>query len=382
MQYTGLPAWTLDDHDDSDDYIFAALHDKLPVSYSASPGSTAAMSDFGGDVAFSISSSRPFVVDSGASIHISPVRSDFDSFRVIPAHGITGVDGSAIYATGTGDITLPVPGGSNLTLRNTLYVPDTAIRLVSVKSLIRDQPDLQVTFQTDGVQLFSSTTSAFLPTPPDGRLFTLAAPSPRDSANVASRAPTLETLHRRLGHANYRAAYDVGVRMRTEGTSVDLSDPPYKCEPCIRGKQTRTPVPKIRVGERASKPGHCLFIDMWGQTDVVSASGNQFTLDVIDDFSSHNWIFPCRLKSHAARNFRRLVCALRAAGKPVHRVNIDNGGEFLGEEFTAVCSEFDVEVTKTAPYTSAHNGRVERLHRTVCEKSRAMRIAANVPADR
>ena len=70
-------------------------------------------------------------------------------------------------------------------------------------------------------------------------------------ANLAVRVPTLETIHWRLGHASYRVAYDVGLKMRAEGVSVDLSEPPYECESYIRGKQRRTPMPQIRERDRA-----------------------------------------------------------------------------------------------------------------------------------
>jgi transposase InsO family protein len=42
---------------------------------------------------------------------------------------------------------------------------------------------------------------------------------------------------------------------------------------------------------------------------------------------------------------------------------------------TAFCSEQGITHHFTAPYTSAHNGRAERLHRTLFEKARTMRIA-------
>ncbi|KAI0349071.1 hypothetical protein OH77DRAFT_1367828, partial [Trametes cingulata] len=60
--------------------------------------------------AFAASSSpvEPFLFDSGASTHLSPLRSDFDTFQPISPRGVRGVNGSVIYATGIGKIRLSV----------------------------------------------------------------------------------------------------------------------------------------------------------------------------------------------------------------------------------------------------------------------------------
>ncbi|KAJ2987844.1 hypothetical protein NUW54_g9304 [Trametes sanguinea] len=44
--------------------------------------------------------------------------------------------------------------------------------------------------------------------------------------------------------------------------------------------------------------------------------------------------------------------------------------------------ELGITCELTAPYTSTHNGKAERVHRTFLGKSRAMRLASHVPEDR
>jgi transposase InsO family protein len=46
---------------------------------------------------------------------------------------------------------------------------------------------------------------------------------------------------------------------------------------------------------------------------------------------------------------------------------------------TVFCSEQGITHHFTAPYTLAHNGRAERLHRTLFEKAQTMRIACEAP---
>jgi transposase InsO family protein len=44
------------------------------------------------------------------------------------------------------------------------------------------------------------------------------------------------------------------------------------------------------------------------------------------------------------------------------------------------CALHGIDHQLTAPYTSAQNGRAERLHRTLANKARTMRLSCNAPA--
>ena len=54
-------------------------------------------------------------------------------------------------------------------------------------------------------------------------------------------------------------------------------------------------------------------------------------------------------------------------------------GELSSHSMTVFCSQNWITHLFTTPYTSAHNGHAERLHCTLHEKARMMRIACNAP---
>ncbi|KAI0373598.1 hypothetical protein BV20DRAFT_928795, partial [Pilatotrama ljubarskyi] len=112
-----------------------------------------------------------------------------------------------------------------------------------------------------------------------------------------------------LGHANYRATHTVASQVRTSGTPVNLSVLPPKCDHCIMGKQTRSPVPKVREGVRSSERGGVFFIDATGDQCTRSASGNICSLDIIDDFSSYGWSFPVSSKDACSVQLRSFLIA-------------------------------------------------------------------------
>jgi hypothetical protein len=73
----------------------------------------------------------PFILDSGATIHISLVSSDFFELRAVPPRTIKGIGGSSIGA-GIGKIRLQIAKGLEITLEPVLFVPEASVRLISV----------------------------------------------------------------------------------------------------------------------------------------------------------------------------------------------------------------------------------------------------------
>ncbi|TBU21383.1 hypothetical protein BD311DRAFT_597522, partial [Dichomitus squalens] len=111
------------------------------------------------------------------------------------------------------------------------------------------------------------------------------------------------------GHINFARAYEIAQRLRREGTPVDLSEPPFECQHCILGKQTRSSVPKRREGERSTEVGGLIYIDGIGTESTMSATRNLYALDLLDDYSSYAWTYPCQTKSAMAVILRHWVIA-------------------------------------------------------------------------
>jgi hypothetical protein len=252
----------------------------------------------------------PFVLDSGASCHISPERSDFKSLRPITPHPIKGFGGSCIYAVGIGDIELCVTSGKRITLKHALFVPNATVRLISVYTINNDGQnschfDAKSCSVTDSSGATILTGSAWIPR----RLYVLNCSHPKTahtkplshlSALYTTRMPNLETWHRHLGHCNTRSIVDMAHQGIVEGMPINLSSAPASCDHCILGKQTRSHVPTMHEGSRATcRLGH-VFVDLCGPMPCVSKSGHHFSMNVIDDYSSYVWSLPLRTKGDAA----------------------------------------------------------------------------------
>jgi Pol polyprotein len=93
-------------------------------------------------------SDLPFLLDSGASCHISTIKLDFQTLDYTMPQSIKGLGELSIIAIGCGTISLSSLSGS-FTLHNTFYISDSAVRLISVCLLEKD----------DGLCAFFSPTS-------------------------------------------------------------------------------------------------------------------------------------------------------------------------------------------------------------------------------
>lgn len=173
---------------------------------------------------------------------------------------------------------------------------------------------------------------------------------------------------------------DMARNKRVEGMHIDLSKSPCTCKHCILGKQGKSTVPKVRKGPRSTVPLEKVFMDLMGPMAVKSAGGAAYLLDLVDDCSSHPWSIPIANKSDTLPALRKWEAERFAeTGKHVSIFIADNGGEFKSENVTEWCNSLGIEQKFSAPYTSAHIGKAERMHRTIMGHSRAMRSYAKLP---
>jgi hypothetical protein len=243
----------------------------------------------------------PFIIDSGASVHISPDHSDFISLHPKP-RSVKGIGGSSISTVGVGDIKVHIARGTSIILRNTLYILNANVRLISVSSLTNDSNAVPH-FDSSSCWIMDKSTGAFIacgPLLPTKKVYALTLHSATaDHALTIHGTPTLETWHRRLGHANYQSLWDMTKKGTLTGASVSTISRPPKCDACILGKQTRTPVPKKHEegeGHKAMRKLEKVWIDLSGPHAVRSRTRNEYVMDIVDDFTSFPWSIPLKNK--------------------------------------------------------------------------------------
>jgi hypothetical protein len=199
---------------------------------------------------------------------------------------------------------LRIGRGAHITLNNVLYIPTATVRLLSIRCLTLDS---NVTAHFNGKSCWlmnSSGCTIIWGHLSNNKLYSLLLHSTSAAhAFTVHNAPDIATWHRRLGHANYRAVADMINHGLIQGVSSTPHRPIPKCDSCVLGKQTRTSVPKTQTqgsqGGKATRRLEKVWVDLSGPHDVVSRTGGQYVMNIVDDHTSFCWSIILKNKSDA-----------------------------------------------------------------------------------
>ena len=334
----------------------------------------------------------PFFVDTGANTHLTPVLSDFKTLRPILPHPISGVGSSCIHAVGIGTIEIPILSTHKFTLHNALYAPTSKVRLISVLTLNRSSRGNVSHFSEDSFWVTNASGETILHGSINQarRLYCLdpyrahvtqravrnntSITNTSTSALYTSCTPDVETWHCCL-------VVDMAHKQTVEGMTINLSSSPPKCQACILGKQMRSSVPKIREGERASRPLEQVFVDLCGPICPTSSSGRLYSMNVINDFSSYIWSLPLRSKGDVASILQMWHRAVTNQTDHKLQTLVTDNSKLVSNAMSDWCTRHGIDHRRTTPYTSAQNRWAECLHRTLLEKACAILVSCKAPPE-
>lgn len=182
-----------------------------------------------------------------------------------------------------------------------------------------------------------------------GELYPLRATPSRGPTSLV--AVTADLWHQRLGHPG-RAALSKVLASSDFQCNKTLS---HTCHACQTGKNVRLPFHESN--SIAPFPFHILHCDVW-TSPILSNSGFDYFLVILDDHSHFVWTFPLRSKSdvfeilvtfhaYVSTQFQRPILAFRT----------DNGREFVNAAFRSFLSRHGIVFQLSCPYTSQQNGR-------------------------
>ena len=170
----------------------------------------------------------PFILDSGATIHISPDATNFFELKPIPARTIKGIRGSSISATGIGKICLRIAKGLELILEPALFVLEASVCLISIFILSSGPQKLVSHFDSNRCWLTNNSSTTIASgkiSAMEKHLYTLNIGSPLvEHSFIATRVPNMETSHHRFG--NYKSIVDISNNGMVRGMHINLSSAP------------------------------------------------------------------------------------------------------------------------------------------------------------
>ncbi len=109
-------------------------------------------------------------------------------------------------------------------------------------------------------------------------------------------------------------------------------------------------------------PGEEIQVD----TTEPFGKGNGWLINFIDDYSrwKASYFYANNNSLQATKALKHFI---QTAPFPVQAIRVDNGSEFK-KHFQNYCQGKGIRLIRNPPHTPEHNGKVERLHRTVEEE--------------
>ncbi|KAI3769398.1 hypothetical protein L6452_00500 [Arctium lappa] len=322
--------------------------------------------------------STTWILDSGASFHMSPNSKLFASLNPMPSVPVMTADGTPMPLAGIGSIV-----SSNFSLPNVYHIPKLSLNLVSVGQLF--DSGYKVSFSPDSCCVQDPRTQKLIGTGRRrGGLYVLdelrlpvavAHSADLSSFRLSSKSSSFYLWHSRLGHVSaYRLKYLVSSGNLGNLQVHDISN----CSGCKLAKFSALP---FKLSKSLSvAPFDLIHSDVWGPSPAPTKGGSRYYVSFIDDYTRFCWIFLMKHRSE----FFDIYCRFRAYVKTQHNSVIkcfrcDLGGEYTSNKLCELLALDGTIYQTSCTDTPEQNGVAERKHRHILETARSLLLSSSVP---
>lgn len=329
---------------------------------------------------------RSFILDSGTTCHVANNIDRFTNTRLPEQGDFLWAGNARVWIKAYGTVIIRVQGESTtqlLRLYDVAYCPDLHCNLVSFRILrqqglwwdtkynptvLRSRNDAAVaTLQEQYGQWVIEYNN--MVEQPHGSFATTARPN-----NPRQRAKAM-IWHKRMGHPGPQALEH--LVHHSEGVKI-VGLPTVNCDACGRSKSKR----QIRRAPRDihEGPGERVAIDFH---DYEDGSNTKEKTQMLIMCRATGFLWDFYLKDHSARAIIQALQTFTTFLKTQFSITvkvIETDNEmFRSAEAQRWADAQGVLVEPSAPDTQAQNGGAERSGGVIKEKSRAMRLDANLP---
>ncbi|KAJ7946112.1 Retrovirus-related Pol polyprotein from transposon TNT 1-94 [Quillaja saponaria] len=325
--------------------------------------------------------SNPWIIDSGASDHMTSTSSSFSSY--FPCSGkekVRVADGSLSSISGKGSICCT----PSLTLSSVLHVPKLSMNLLSISTITKEL-NCTVLFDSSSCVFQELGTEKILGYGKEHNgLYLLeygleilskdnTSGQALHSSSTTSSQQELVQWHHRLGHPSFLVLGNMFPNLIKQCTMSNLT-----CDACEFAKHTRSSYPPQNI--KSTSPFVLIHSDVWGPSRAVSVSGYRWFVTFIDCYSRTTWVYLMRTKNEVFQCFQmfhKLICTQFDAKVKVLRS--DNGTEYSEGSFQKYLCDHGILHQTSCVNTPAQNGVAERKNRHLLEVARSLMFTMNVP---
>ena len=273
----------------------------------------------------------PWIIDSGASRHMTPQKHLFINFNQFTDSEKVGLgDGYTLDAIGIGDVKVITRLNRRVKrvsiLHDVLYVPDLTTSLFSVRAATEKGIIVQFGHTRCWLKDKDGRVRA-MGTLSDDKLFHLDCEySDSHKATVAA-----EIWHRRLAHVNEATLKNLSRNNVVTGTQIPTQNIPF-CESCVEGKMSRLPFSS--TGEiKSTRKLELVHTDVCTM-DSESLGGNKYFVTFIDDYTRCCAVYFLKNKSEVMDRFIEFESqTTNHSGESIGTLRSDRGREYMSTAF-------------------------------------------------
>lgn len=322
--------------------------------------------------------SRNWLVDSGASCHMSANNDLFNDLNESLVREVFVGNGDPIAVEGVGDVSLKIRNLSiskNYTVKDTLYVPGLVDNLLSVSKM--DQKGMTVKFENGSCYVKHKDQKYFKIASMENGVYRVTADMEQVKTVIAQEDDQfcVHQWHLKLAHRNL---YDIKKMHDKKLISMKDCNHPDICEDCIKGKMSRRPFPKTATPTEAVLD--CVVSDVCGPLSTQSIGGNKYFVTFIDLYSRYSEVYFIKKKSDVTGVTINFINKLKTQMERKPKIlRTDRGLEYLNSELQNFLEKEGIQTQCTVGYAPEQNGVAERKNRTLMEAARSMLSSASLP---
>jgi hypothetical protein len=308
-----------------------------------------------------------WVIDSGATSHVTAERELFSEIRSVDATVVV-ANGEKVKARGAGKVEIKVNFGDKiLVLHDVLWVPEIDMNLLSVQKFA--QQGHEVLFEARNVYMIKGDQWNLIGKMNDRHYRTINI----ESCRMMIDKKCVHDWHRALGHRNLQ-----DIRRTVPAVQIQSCSCTDERESCIIiGKISRRSFPN-----RANEVESALDVvvsDVCGPMQTESIGKKRYFLTFIDVFSGYCEVVFIRNKSEVTRESIRFIEKMKTQLNRKPKIfRSDRGKEYLDGKLLLYLKDEGIKQNLTVGYCREQNGIAERRNRTLVEAGRTLRNDANL----
>lgn len=271
------------------------------------------------------SSSNSWVIDSGATHHMTGICQHLDSFRESSSFPDVETAGNQMLKVkGSGSIDLNA-SGRIIPVKNVLLVEGVSSNLLSVYDI--QKGGNSVLFSNDRCVVRDKQGGVIVDVGARNRSWRIDNTKACGMMAQSDDGSDLMMWHRRMGHLGYDGLMKLnglvnGVTIKGDRSVL------AKCVPCLLGKQSRQPFRREEAEIKSKQILELIHSDVCGPMETDSVGGAKYFVTFVDDHSRKVFVYFIKRKSDVQRVFAEFKSIVEnQTGLKIKVLRSDNGRE-------------------------------------------------------